>query len=92
MAVFGSGRYNRGNEVLLAMDEHTTTRAPLAKGPAWKAAEAYGFDMSLIECSLELTPAERIRQHSQALKTAMMLRASVKKHYGRSCCPADAAH
>ena len=65
------------------MDESTDTRTLPTKGPAWRAAEEYGFDMSLIECSLRLTPAERIRQHSQALRTAMLLRAGVEKHYGQ---------
>jgi len=66
------------------MNEPKDTTAPAKEGPAWRAAAAYGFDMSLIECSLELTPAERIRQHSQALRTAALLRAGVENIYGRS--------
>jgi hypothetical protein len=40
---------------------------------AWKAAEDYGCDMSLIERNLKLTPAERIRAHSQALNLVFTL-------------------
>ena len=38
---------------------------------AWKAAEAYGFDMSLIEANLRRTPAKRIRTHARALALAL---------------------
>lgn len=41
---------------------------------AWKAAEAYGFDMSLIEANLRRTPAERVRMHARALALALALR------------------
>ena len=41
---------------------------------AWKAAEAYGFDMSLIEANLRRTPAERIRLHARVLALALSLR------------------
>ena len=45
---------------------------------AWKAAEAYGFDMSLIEANLRRTPAERIRMHARALALALSLRQQMK--------------
>jgi hypothetical protein len=45
---------------------------------AWKAAEAYGFDMSLIEANLRRTPAERIRLHARALELALALRQQMK--------------
>lgn len=45
---------------------------------AWKAAEAYGFDMSLIEANLRRTPAERIRLHARALTLALSLRQQMK--------------
>ncbi|MGH9315901.1 MAG: hypothetical protein ACRD1P_02175 [Thermoanaerobaculia bacterium] len=45
---------------------------------AWKAAEAYGFDMSLIEANLRRTPAERIRTHARALALALALRQQMK--------------
>ena len=37
----------------------------------WEAAEAYGFDMSLIEANLRRTPAERIRLHARTLALAL---------------------
>ena len=43
-------------------------------GPAWRAAEAAGFDMSLIEISLAKTPWERVLNHEDALTFATMLR------------------
>lgn len=46
--------------------------------PAWRAAEAYGFDMSLIEANLRRTPAERIRAHARALALAIALRQQMK--------------
>ena len=45
---------------------------------AWKAAETYGFDMSLIEANLRRTPAERIRTHARALALALALRQQMK--------------
>ena len=45
---------------------------------AWKAAKAYGFDMSLIEANLRRTPAERIRLHARALALAVALRQQIK--------------
>ena len=47
---------------------------------AWKAAEAYGFDMSLIEANLRRTPAERIRMHARTLTLALALRQQMKNH------------
>jgi hypothetical protein len=32
-----------------------------------RAAEAAGFDLSLVDASLRLTPEERAKQHDQAL-------------------------
>jgi hypothetical protein len=46
---------------------------------AWKAAEEYGCDMSLIERNLKLTPAERIRALSQALNLAATLRNAMER-------------
>ncbi|NQT85919.1 hypothetical protein HQ560_04095 [bacterium] len=42
-------------------------------GPAWRAAEEFGCDMSLIEENLRLTPAERIRRFCEVVKTLSML-------------------
>lgn len=45
---------------------------------AWEAAQAYGFDMSLIEANLRRTPADRIRAHARALALAITLRQQMK--------------
>ena len=45
---------------------------------AWETAEAYGFDMSLIEANLRRTPADRIRAHARALALAITLRQQMK--------------
>ena len=51
-------------------------------GPAWKAAEAYGFDMSLIEANLRRTPAQRIRAHCRSVAMALALRKAMKGRNG----------
>jgi len=52
---------------------------------AWKTAEAAGFDMSVIEANLRLTPWERILNHSRALNLALQLREAMQKQiYGGS--------
>lgn len=48
---------------------------------AWKRAEAYGIDMSLLESNLRHTVAERLRQHDAALQTLLALREAVKKKH-----------
>jgi hypothetical protein len=48
-------------------------------GPAWKAAEAYGIDMSLIESNLRKTPEERIRSHGRVLEMALALREAMRR-------------
>ena len=40
---------------------------PSDAGPAWRAAHEYGFDMSLIESSLNLTPEQRLAEHQQVI-------------------------
>ena len=46
---------------------------PADAGPAWRAACEYGFDMSLVEDSLRLTPEQRLEQHQHALNTILEL-------------------
>ncbi len=53
-------------------------------GPAWREAEAYGFDMSLIECNLRRTPRERIRLLNRILNTAFSLRKAKEHSNARS--------
>ncbi len=40
---------------------------PPDAGPAWRAACQYGFDMSLIEATLRLSPEQRLEEHQRAL-------------------------
>jgi hypothetical protein len=47
--------------------------------PAWRAAEAYGCDMDLLEESLSLTPAERLRLHMIALRRLEQLEAAMEE-------------
>ena len=54
-------------------------RASPKAGPAWRAAKAYGCDMSLIEDNLRRTPLERIRMLDRILNTALALR-KAKEH------------
>jgi hypothetical protein len=46
---------------------------------AWEMARRAGFDMDLIEDSMELSPSERIRLHTLALVTAENLRRAMKE-------------
>ena len=48
-------------------------------GPAWKAAEEYGFDMSLVEINLEMTPEERIIAHDRVRQMADELREAMRR-------------
>ena len=52
------------------------------KGAAWRAAEEYGFDMSLIEANLRRTPAERLVEHDRALTLAQELQAAMERRRG----------
>ena len=59
------------NNSFAMIDEETLAQMngkyvmPPDAGPAWRAAVEYGFDMSLIEESLKLTPEQRLAEHQQ---------------------------
>jgi hypothetical protein len=55
------------------------TRVPSDQRSAWAAAEAHGCDMSLLERSLDRTPAERLRVHGRALAAALALREATER-------------
>jgi hypothetical protein len=57
---------------------------PRTGGPAWQAAEAEGFDMSLIVVALRMPVAERLRMHDMALSAALSLRESFVKQHGET--------
>lgn len=40
---------------------------PPDAGPAWRAAAEFGFDMSLVEGALRMTPEQRLDEHQQLL-------------------------
>jgi hypothetical protein len=62
--------------------KHKRKCASPKPGPAWKAAQAYGCDMSLIECNLRRTPLERLREHDRALETILNLRKAMERSHG----------
>ncbi len=46
---------------------------PPDAGPAWRAACEYGFDMSLVEESLQRTEKQRLDDHQLALNRILFL-------------------
>ena len=53
---------------------------PPGAGPAWRAACEYGFDMSLVEDALRLTPEERLEAHQNALNMLLELEQASPKN------------
>ncbi len=53
---------------------------PPDAGPAWRAAMEYGFDMSLIEDALRMTPEQRLEQHQRALDMILELKEAGENH------------
>ena len=51
----------------LIEDLHRGYVCPPDAGPAWRAACDYGFDMSLVEDAMRMTPEQRVEQHQRAL-------------------------
>ena len=49
---------------------------PPDAGPAWRAACEYGFDMSLVEDALRMSPEERLKEHQHALNMILEIEAS----------------
>ena len=68
----------RGASLLFSAESALDPGPKAADASAWKAAEAYGFDMSLIEANLRRTPAERIRLHARVLNLSVALRQQMK--------------
>jgi len=64
--------------------QDSQSNAPRTKASAWRAAEEYGCDMSLVEENLRLTPQQRIRQHDRALRTLHILREAFQRSRVRS--------
>ncbi|MBN2373366.1 hypothetical protein JXL19_06245 [bacterium] len=55
----------------------------ISKGSAWRKAEQYGFDMSIIRNNLGLSPHERVVEHQKALEFYLTLKAAGKRYYAR---------
>ena len=53
---------------------------PRDAGPAWRAAAEYGFDMSLVEDALQLTPEQRLEQHQRALDLILEVKEAGEPH------------
>lgn len=53
---------------------------PPEAGPAWRAAAEYGFDMSLVEDALRMTPEQRLEQHQRALDMILELKEAGEHH------------
>ena len=53
---------------------------PPDAGPAWRAAAKYGFDMSLVEDALRLTPEQRLEQHQRALDLIIEVKEAGERH------------
>jgi hypothetical protein len=56
---------------------------PPDAGPAWRAAHEYGFDMSLVEASLELTPEERLAEHQQVINFLLEVQEAGQSHVAK---------
>jgi hypothetical protein len=53
---------------------------PSDAGPAWRAAAEYGFDMSLLEESLKLTPEQRLAEHQRVLDFLIEVQEAGQSH------------
>jgi hypothetical protein len=53
---------------------------PPDAGPAWRASCEYGFDMSLIEGALALTPEQRLAELQQVLDFLLEFRGAENSH------------
>ena len=53
---------------------------PQNASPAWRAACEYGFDMSLVEDALRMTPEERLDAHQRALDMLLELKEMGEHH------------
>ena len=51
---------------------------------AWEELAATGYDVSLLEENLRLTPLERIRQHDRARAAVLELRRAMEPRDARS--------
>ena len=64
------------------MNQTVEQSEPPVAGPAWRAAEEYGLDMSLVADAIRRPVWQRIEQHQAALDTLLMLRTAYLQQYG----------
>ena len=59
-------------------------KCPPDAGPAWRAACEFGFDMSLVEVALRMSPEQRLEEHQRALNLILEIEAArqQKSRYG----------
>jgi len=68
------------------LDEETLAQmngkyvCPPDAGPAWRAAVAAGYDMSLIEHALLLTPEQRLAEHQQVIDFLLTIQGAGLPH------------
>ena len=55
----------------------------ICEGKAWRKAEQFGFDMSIIRNNLRLSPHERVVEHQKALEFYLTLKEAGKRYYAR---------
>ena len=65
---------------------------PRTGGPAWRAAEAEGNDMSLIVEALRQPVWERFKMNDSALSLALALRQAMKEQHGGSRANSNSTH
>ena len=61
-------------------DDGLVAHEPRTDGPAWKAAEAEGHDMTVVASLLKMSLEERFKSHRAALATVNMLRGAKLEH------------
>jgi hypothetical protein len=75
-----------GSDFPTVIDERTLAEMngqytlPPDAGPAWRAANEAGLDMSLIEETLKLTPEQRLAQHQQVIDFLLEVQAAGASH------------
>jgi hypothetical protein len=66
------------NRKVMSAEQREILQPSGEQGPAWQAAAASGFDMSLVELSLGLERWDRLLEHDDALAFATRLRDAVE--------------
>lgn len=55
---------------------------PADAGPEWRVADALGCDMAALEYTLNLTPEQRLEEHTFALNMALEMKAPDRRPNG----------